>query len=257
MDFCKNHLIVKSLEFSEQGLYQSKSGCILLALQLTRNRWVRWESSYIQTTYRAANLVSKLCFRNILFSLLAHAILSVKVVIWICWLSGMALKKFSSVRTSTRLSDDRPKEPQDSRTKLCSFCFCRRRHESSWLGNEVGQTFSISEEPEANYSRKRSKSRETNFSSLYFWPSSTREASCCWRVSVGGVDVEAIVKMDSASGIIDKRVRVMHGPWESFDNISAKAPTAGHWAVQQNRHLTVLTFYSSLHVAYHPFVRSF
>jgi hypothetical protein len=50
-------------------------------------------------TYRPANLVSKLCFKKILFSALAQAILSVNVRIWMGRLLGIEEKKSKRVRT--------------------------------------------------------------------------------------------------------------------------------------------------------------
>jgi hypothetical protein len=52
-----------------------------------------------ERTNRPTSRVSKECLRKIRFSLLAHAILSTRVSIWICRLLGMGAKKSRRVRT--------------------------------------------------------------------------------------------------------------------------------------------------------------
>jgi len=64
-----------------------------------RRKGTKGLEQYRSDTHSPANRVSRLCFKKILFSFFAHAILSVRVLIWIGALEGMDVKKSRRVRT--------------------------------------------------------------------------------------------------------------------------------------------------------------
>ena len=64
-----------------------------------RRKGTKGLQRYTSGTHSPANRVSRLCFKKILFSFFAHAMLSVRVLIWIGALEGMDVKKSRRVRT--------------------------------------------------------------------------------------------------------------------------------------------------------------
>lgn len=100
MDFGEDHFVVETFEFGEKVVDKDKGGLELLRLELSIGicemiKAKKWAT----TTDIPTSRVSRLCLRNTRFSALAHAMLSVRVLIWVSRLLGMAEKKSRRVRT--------------------------------------------------------------------------------------------------------------------------------------------------------------
>jgi hypothetical protein len=83
VDFGENHLIVKSPQLRQESLNKRKRGFVLLGLQLSspHNGAKRPGGSNAGWTHKLMRRVSRLCFRNMRFSRLAHSMLSLRTVI--------------------------------------------------------------------------------------------------------------------------------------------------------------------------------
>jgi hypothetical protein len=95
----QDHLVVQPLQLRQQCVNQGQRGLVLPRLQLPASS--QWTGRVGKDgAHRAMSRVSRLCLRKMRFSRCAHAMLSVSTEDWISWLSGIAPKKSSSVRTA-------------------------------------------------------------------------------------------------------------------------------------------------------------
>ena len=81
MDFCKDHFVVETLEFGEEGVNECECGLVLEGVELSWGVLGDVGMGRRDVTYRPIKRVSRLCFRNIRFSCFAQSMLVCKTCI--------------------------------------------------------------------------------------------------------------------------------------------------------------------------------